>query len=508
MVDLALVVLLQAGQWTSILPLAVARQEVGVAAAEGRVYVIGGIGTDQQGSKVVEIFDTRTRQWRPGPPLPIPMHHPNVAAVGSKIYVAGGFSDPGFTPIAATFELDIDTEVWTARPNLRRARAAGAAVAYGGRLYVFGGDAGDRSVTDTSVYDPSTNQWTELAPMPTARNHMGAAVLRGRIYVVGGRPSNLALNEVYDPASNSWETKPPMPTPRSGHAVGGVGGSLIAFGGEGNPNAPTGIFPQVEEYNADLEEWTSLDVMPVPRHGIGVGIVGNAMFLPGGAVFEGYGATAQSDFFEVNEDVLLPQYVGGRGYSTEIVVTNPSSTRTAHVTISLTDFNGRPLETSALTIPPLASERFTGMQSASSASLTIGTARIRANVRLSAYATVTDSAGVRATVYPAGQARNIAFPIQQTATTGQTAVALLNTTAQSVSVTIALMNVGGIEVARMSTELAANEQLSRFIDEFFPDIRSGGFSGTVVMRANAPIAVLALQVDRFGVITLPVTPVD
>ena len=344
--------------------------------------------------------------------------------------------------------------------------------------------------------------------MPTARNHMGAGVLRGRIYVVGGRPGNLAVNEVYDPASNSWETKPPMPTPRSGHAVGGVGGSLIAFGGEGNPNAPTGIFPQVEAYNADLEEWTSLDPMPVPRHGIGIGIIGNAMFLPGGAVFAGYGATAQGDFFEVREDLLLPQYVAGRGYSTEIVVTNPSGARTADVTISLTDFNGRPLETSALTVPPLASARFTGMQSASSTSLTIGTARISANVRLSAYATVTDSAGVRATVYPAGQARNIAFPIRQTATTGQTAAALLNTAPQSASVTIALMNVSGSEVARVSRELAPNEQLARFIDEFFPDIRSGGFSGTVVMRATVPIAVVALQIDRSGIITLPVTLVD
>src|SRR2546425_4424856 len=72
MIGLALIVLLQAGQWTSIPPLAIARQEVGVAAAEGRVYVIGGIGTDQRGSRVVEIFDTRTGQWRSGPSLPIP----------------------------------------------------------------------------------------------------------------------------------------------------------------------------------------------------------------------------------------------------------------------------------------------------------------------------------------------------------------------------------------------------------------------------------------------------
>src|SRR3989442_9375184 len=248
MIALAFLVALQVGQWTTIPPLNVPRQEVGVAAVEGRVYVIGGIGTDQQGSKVVEIFDTQAGRWRLGPSFPIPIHHPNVAAVGSKIYVAGGYSDPGFTPVAKVFELD--------------------------------------------------------------------------------------TNEMYDPATNTWPTKPPMPTARSGHAVGAYRQSLIAIGGEGNPGTSTGVFSEVEAYNADLEDWTSLEPMVVPRHGIGIGAIGNAMFIPGGAVFEGYGATGQSDFFEVREDLLLPQYVAGGGYSTEIVMTNPSATRTAQVYVS------------------------------------------------------------------------------------------------------------------------------------------------------------------------------
>ena len=133
MIALAFLVALQVGQWTTIPPLNVPRQEVGVAAVEGRVYVIGGIGTDQQGSKVVEIFDTQAGRWRLGPSFPIPIHHPNVAAVGSKIYVAGGYSDPGFTPVAKVFELDTDTGVWARKADLRRARAAGAAVEYAGR---------------------------------------------------------------------------------------------------------------------------------------------------------------------------------------------------------------------------------------------------------------------------------------------------------------------------------------------------------------------------------------
>src|SRR2546422_9655533 len=100
MIALAFLVTLQVGQWTTIPPLNVPRQEVGVAAVEGRVYVIGGIGTDQQGSKGVEIFDKQAGRWRLGPSFPIPVQHPKVAAVGSKIYVARGYYGPGVTALA------------------------------------------------------------------------------------------------------------------------------------------------------------------------------------------------------------------------------------------------------------------------------------------------------------------------------------------------------------------------------------------------------------------------
>ena len=188
-------------------------------------------------------------------------------------------------------------------------------------------------------------------------------------------------------------------------------------------------------------------------------------------------------------------------------MTNPSATRTAQVSISLTDLNGRPLETSSLEIPPVASARFVGMQSLSSASLIIGTARINANARLSAYATIIGG-GLRATVYPAGQARNVAFPIKQTGPEVQNAVALLNTTNQTATLTIALLNSRGEEVTRLSRQLSGNEQLSRFIDEFYPDIRNGEFSGTVTVRSTALVAVVALQIDRSGITTIPVTPID
>src|SRR5207245_8906537 len=93
---------------------------------------------------------------------------------------------------------------------------------------------------------------------------------------------------------------------------------------ERNPASPLGTFPQHDAYSADLDSWSTLEPMPQPRHGSGAAVDGNRVFIPGGSPVEGYGTTAQSDFFAVNEDLLLPQFVVGGGYSTAITMTNPA----------------------------------------------------------------------------------------------------------------------------------------------------------------------------------------
>lgn len=480
-----------------------ARQELGVAAVEGRVYAIGGIASNQLGSNAVDIFDTRTNEWRSGPPLPIPIHHPNVAAVGSKIYVAGGYSDPGFTAVANTYELDTDTLRWTRKADLPSRRGAGAAAGLNGRLYVVGGERGD-SVGDTAVYDPATDRWTALAPMPTPRNHLGAAIVRGRIYAVGGRPGNLDLNEAYDPLTNTWTTKARMPTGRSGIAVAAVGNFLFAFGGEGNSASPTGIFPQHEAYNADLNSWTMLEPMPTPRHGIGAAVLGNRVYIPGGSPVEGFGTTAQSDFFAVNEDLLLPLVVAGGGYSTSIEVTNPDPARTAEVFMIVSVLQS-PL---GLTIPPLTSRTVPAIEFPS-AGLLVGSARLRSNTRVSAFATIRSS-GPPVTIYPATPARNLIFSVTRLQPNGtSTAVAILNPSVQSATVTMSFLRSDtGQEAFRMERTLAAGEQFSRYVHEIFPELQNADFAGTMTVRSTVQLAVGALFFDRTGVITLPVTPIE
>jgi len=507
--------LLQSGFWASIPPMPTARQEVGVAAVEGRVYVAGGLDASGTGRNTLEIFDTRTGQWETGPSLPVSVHHPNVTAVGTKIYVAGGYVGPVGLPAATVFELDIDRMIWTQKADMPTPRGAGAAVGYDGRLYVFGGERGT-SVTDAAVFTPGTNSWSTLAVMPTPRNHMGAAAVRGKIYVIGGRPGNLDVNEAYDPLTDTWTTKSPMPTPRSGHAVTSLNNFIFTFGGEGNPNSPAGTFPQTEAYNPDLDSWTSLQAMTTPRHGIGAGVVGNRIFLPGGATAQGFGATSESDFFAVYQELLIPQFVVGGGYSTSITITNPEQARTAEVTLSLTGINGTPLGTNvngtarstiSFRVPPLASRTVFASEPESS-SLKAGTARITADTRIATYALIR-GAGSQLTVYPAVPARNVIFDARRTSASGvSTGIAIVNISGQPARVTLRLHTDTGEEALQLERTLAAGEQVSRFVHQLFPQLETTDFAGTISVRSTEQLAVAALAFDPSGVVTIPVVPIE
>src|SRR5260370_9301503 len=74
--------------------------------------------------------------------------------------------------------------------------------------------------------------------MTIARSACGGAVYGGRMFVGGGKyqdPHMMATFravEAYDPASNTWSEMPPMPVPRHGLAVGGIGNPLHLKSGD------------------------------------------------------------------------------------------------------------------------------------------------------------------------------------------------------------------------------------------------------------------------------------
>ena len=284
----------QCGDWETLRPLPAAQQEVGVAAADGLVYVIGGFDGAGGTVNTVRRYDPATDEWETLAPLPAALNHVGAASVDGVVYAVGGLT-AGFQGVDNVYAFDPATGMWSGRAPLPTARGASGVAVIGGLIYVAGGLP---RRNDFAVYDPGTDEWTELPPMPTARDHLAAAAVDGVFYAISGRAAALqGAVEAFDPGLGRWEARAPIPTARGGIAAGAVDGVIYVFGGEGNPADPRGIFHEVEAYDPRVDMWTSLEPMPVGRHGIGAAVVDGRISLPGGADAAGFGAVVHHDVF-------------------------------------------------------------------------------------------------------------------------------------------------------------------------------------------------------------------
>ena len=289
------------GAWSTHASLSLGpRQEMGVAAVEGKVYVVGGFDGSGEPVATVEAYDPATDRWTQRASIPSPLHHVNVAGVGGKLYVVGGLTGSSFTASGTTLVYDPALDSWaplTSMPEASERGASGVAV-LDGRIVVAGGFRGG-SVTDASVFDPQTNAWSPLQPLAVARDHLAAAAVGGRVYAVTGRAGGVlkAALEVLDASNGSWSRRADILTARGGVAAAELSGRLVVLGGEGNRADPAGIFHQAESYDPGTDSWRSEPPMQTGRHGIGAAVVGNRLFVPGGATQEGFGAVAVNESF-------------------------------------------------------------------------------------------------------------------------------------------------------------------------------------------------------------------
>src|SRR5215831_19559 len=269
-----------------------ARQEVGVAALQEKMYVIGGFRRNGSQANTVEAYEFTADRWQFVQPLPIALDHPAAAVARGKLYVLGGFASGAAVDV--TLEYDPQTDRWTAKARIPTRRGALAAAVIEENVYAVGGFRDGGAVDDLARYDPAADRWEVLSAMPTPRDHLGAGVIKGRLYAVAGRNSmsfTLGSLEEFDPLTRTWSTRAPMPTPRSGVAAAVVNDRLIVFGGEGNVRNPRGVFQQVEAFDPEANRWEALPSMPTPRHGIGAAVLFSDIFIPGGGTVEGFGAT-------------------------------------------------------------------------------------------------------------------------------------------------------------------------------------------------------------------------
>jgi N-acetylneuraminic acid mutarotase len=258
----------------------------------GQLIVGGQVVVGGQGDVIgqdVEAYNPQTNTWQKHAMFPVPLSHANVAGVGDRLYVMGGrntaasFVYNPFAPVA--------DRKWTPIAQIPGQRESASVGVIGGKIYLAGGAITnvDPPRGDLFVYDPATDSWdTTQPPLPVGRTHSASAVVNDVLYIAGGRkyferhtePAGwLNSTFAYDPKSRQWSQKRNAPTTRSGCVGASIKGLFIVAGGLG---ATPGQFPEVEAYNPDTDEWTTLAPMKHPRDGQAQVGIDDKLYAAGG----------------------------------------------------------------------------------------------------------------------------------------------------------------------------------------------------------------------------------
>lgn len=172
---------------------------------------------------------------------------------------------------------------------LQEARFGAAGVALGNQVYVGAGYGLDDALATVEQLDPETGGVTTLPVRVTARWFLGSAAWRDRIVLAGGiRPSDPAnpggrtdLVELLDPVGGTVSNLPPLPRPRSLPALAVVGDRLYVIGGAVSEQTRSRRVGDVSIYDFNLGAWSEGPPLPTPRE-CAVAVIGSRIYALGG----------------------------------------------------------------------------------------------------------------------------------------------------------------------------------------------------------------------------------
>ena len=271
---------------TAVLLLAAALQEpvgrsaAGVARIGPVAYSVGGVyeaNTGWEGFLVA--YDLAAKKWARLARLPEPIAFAAVASLGGKLYVFGGLhTDQTHCDHARIY--DPVTDRWSDLAKVPTPRSRATATVVQGNIAVIGGIAPESSVGKNSdrveVYDPKARTWSRLAPLMTARHGHVSEFVKDRLVVAGGYTDDgmTAGTEVWDPGAG-WAKGADLPQPRGFASSFVYDGAMWVFGNRGGAPHPVRFDPATGA-------WTPSAAADSPRHRGGVvEYQGKAYFLFG-----------------------------------------------------------------------------------------------------------------------------------------------------------------------------------------------------------------------------------
>jgi len=284
--------------WTTLASMPVALPDyLQTEVIDGKIYAIGGWGTEDTPVTSTEVYDPSTDTWTVLAPMAVAQgDNFQTEVINGKIYAIGNSTDGTCTFLTEVY--DPSTDIWTILASIPIDCKDFQTEVVDGKIYAIGGYNGSiwhisdlNSLSSTEVYDPPTDTWTTLAPMTTSRYDFQTEVINGKIYVIGGwyvsagdsKGKSLSSTEVYNPSTNTWTTLASMPTPRCSLQTEVINGKICAIGGFGSNDLSS-----TEVYDPSTDTWTTLASMSNARCFFHSEVINKVIYAIDGCSFESY----------------------------------------------------------------------------------------------------------------------------------------------------------------------------------------------------------------------------
>src|SRR5229473_5414947 len=193
------------GTWTPLASVSPSATEGMAVGGIGQV-IVGAYGFSGGYTNQTLLYNINTNLWSTGAPAPLPARAGAASGEtthGGFLYVIGGENSTGVLSDLQRYDPGLDAWITLTPTPTATARAGAAAAVIDDGIFVIGGRqstggpcSGGPYLTTVEKYDVDTNTWSTVAPLPSARSDLAAVAHGGKIFVFGGSTGTAASPSV------------------------------------------------------------------------------------------------------------------------------------------------------------------------------------------------------------------------------------------------------------------------------------------------------------------------
>lgn len=287
--------------WTPKQPLPAPRADGCTAVCGGKIYFLGGYSVNSPMTVQPDLYsyDPSTNSWTTLAPVPDNPCHTYCAQMCSdnnkKLYVWGGL-DSNNNMFKDLRIYDTSRNRWSTGPDIPGVVTGihSASCIYdpiGGKIYIIGGCTGTGYSPKIISYNPSTGLYdTTLQDMPhltqPGKAWFATGLISGKIYCIGGGPGipigdDYTTSYEYTISTNQWTTKTPLPASRWGLArePAVINGMVIVYAGMDGSGT---FYTTCYAYNPVNDQFLTLSNGIYARDGLSAATLNNQVYFIGG----------------------------------------------------------------------------------------------------------------------------------------------------------------------------------------------------------------------------------